>query len=122
MECTPVAANITDICAGAGKGHAADDKMPANCLFGVVQPAEKPMTQSVHGHEVMALMLAHGKPLTQEALITLIMDTFGGDARFHTCSAEGMTAAELVFFLKQKGKFIESSEGFATESSRICNH
>lgn len=80
------------------------------------------MTQSVHGHEVMALMLAHGKPLTQEALIKLIAETFGGDARFHTCSAQEMTAAELVHFLKQKGKFIESTQGLETEAERICNH
>ncbi|WP_372870629.1 YecH family metal-binding protein [Shewanella sp.] len=80
------------------------------------------MTQSVHGHEVMAMMLAHGKPLTQEALIHLIADTFGADTRFHTCSAQNMSAAELVAFLKQKGKFIDSGEGLETEQAKICNH
>ncbi|WP_446912508.1 YecH family protein, partial [Klebsiella pneumoniae] len=41
---------------------------------------------------------------------------------FHTCSAEGMTAGELVAFLAAKGKFIPSEEGFSTDQSKICRH
>ncbi|ABL99490.1 YecH family metal-binding protein [Shewanella amazonensis] len=80
------------------------------------------MTQSVHGHQVMALMLAHGKPLTQDALVSLIAQTFGDSARFHTCSAQGLTAGELIRFLKQKGKFIETEQGLVTLQALICEH
>ncbi|HDD9719610.1 TPA: YecH family protein, partial [Escherichia coli] len=47
---------------------------------------------------------------------------FGEQARFHTCSAEGMTAGELVAFLAAKGKFIPSKDGFSTDQSKICRH
>ncbi|MCL2916814.1 YecH family metal-binding protein [Shewanella litorisediminis] len=80
------------------------------------------MTQSVHGHQVMALMLAHGKPLTQDALVALIAQTFGDDARFHTCSAQGLTSEELVTLLKRKGKFIDTAQGLVTEQALICEH
>ena len=46
----------------------------------------------------------------------------GEQARFHTCSAEGMTAGELVAFLAAKGKFIPSKDGFSTDQSKICRH
>lgn len=80
------------------------------------------MTQSIHGHEVMNMMIESNKTWTAASLEKAIHEKFGEDARFHTCSAKDMTAAELVAFLKQRGKFIDSDEGFTTDSSRICNH
>ncbi|EDT9166141.1 YecH family protein, partial [Salmonella enterica subsp. salamae] len=47
---------------------------------------------------------------------------FGEQARFHTCSASDMTAAELVAFLAAKGKFIAVDGGFSTHESKICRH
>ncbi|EDU0172724.1 YecH family protein, partial [Salmonella enterica] len=47
---------------------------------------------------------------------------FGERARFHTCSASDMTAAELVAFLAAKGKFIAVEDGFSTHESKICRH
>lgn len=80
------------------------------------------MTRSVHGHDVMGLMLAHGKPLTQEALIALIHKTFGEECRFHTCSASELSAMDLLALLRRKGKVIECPEGLTTEKGRICHH
>ncbi len=80
------------------------------------------MTQSVHGHEVMHFMLEHGGQFTRQSLQEAIVGRFGAEARFHTCSAEGMDAAALIDFLAAKGKFIESAEGFNTEPEKICNH
>ncbi|MCL1048323.1 YecH family protein [Shewanella abyssi] len=80
------------------------------------------MSDSIHGHQVMELMLQHGQSLSQEALKALMHKTFGADAHYHTCSAQEMNAEELIAFLEKKGKFIHSEAGIATAADRICNH
>ena len=76
----------------------------------------------VHGHEVLEMMLASGKPYTKRSLTAEILSTFGSDTRFHTCSAEDLTAAELVEFLEARGKFIPQAEGFQTSPDLMCKH
>jgi probable metal-binding protein len=51
-----------------------------------------------------------------------IVARFGTDARFHTCSAEGMTAPELVTFLETRGKFMPIDGGFTINPARVCAH
>ena len=78
--------------------------------------------QSIHGHEVLQMMLASGESYTAASLEAAIAARFGADARFHTCSAEGLSAGELVEFLQKKGKFIAAEDGFNTHESKICRH
>ena len=78
--------------------------------------------QSIHGHEVLQMMIASGEPYTVASLEAAITSRFGTDARFHTCSAENLSAAELVAFLQKKGKFIAAEEGVNTHESKICRH
>lgn len=59
---------------------------------------------SIHGHEVLNMMIESGEQYTHASLEAAIKARFGEQARFHTCSAEGMTAGELVAFLAAKGK------------------
>lgn len=80
------------------------------------------MAESIHGHEVMEMMIAAKQPFTKESLEQAIGEKFGNDARFHTCSAENMTAKELIDFLKARDKFNGSSEGFVTDPDKICDH
>lgn len=80
------------------------------------------MADSIHGHEVMEMMLEMGDSFTERSLVEAIEAKFGAGARFHACSASNMTPAELVAFLKRKGKFTGSEDGFNTEKSRICGH
>lgn len=77
--------------------------------------------QSIHGHEVLEMILAAGKPFTKGSLEAAIHQKFGTDARFHTCSAEHMTAQELIQFLESRGKFIPEGEGFRTDRDKICH-
>ena len=77
---------------------------------------------SIHGHEVLNMMIESGEQYTHGSLDAAIIAGFGEEARFHTCSAEGMTAGELVAFLAAKGKFIPSKDGFSTDQSKICRH
>ena len=80
------------------------------------------MSDSIHGHEVMQMMLDSGENYTNETLETAIIEKFGSKARFHTCSAENMTAKDLVVFLAARDKFIDSGEGFKTDPEKICDH
>lgn len=80
------------------------------------------MSDSIHGHEVLNMMLASGKQYTRESLEADVAAKFGAAARFHTCSAENLTAAELVEFLERRGKFTGGEAGFNTTASQICSH
>lgn len=77
---------------------------------------------SIHGHEVLNMMIDSGESFSTASLITAIEQHFGADARFHTCSLQDLTAAQLVDFLASRGKFIPSDNGFNTHSSKICQH
>ncbi|KAG9396025.1 putative metal-binding protein [Carpediemonas membranifera] len=77
---------------------------------------------SIHGHEVMHMMLENPAGFTRETLQVAINARFGADARFHTCSAENMTASQLIDFLEARGKFSSVGEKFNTNPDRICKH
>ncbi|HWQ92892.1 MAG TPA: YecH family metal-binding protein [Clostridia bacterium] len=76
----------------------------------------------IHGHEVLNMMLTSGKTYTRASLVADILIRFGVSARFHTCSAEDLTADELVTFLEAKGKFVPQADGFKTSSDLMCKH
>lgn len=78
--------------------------------------------ESIHGHQVLEMMIASGHQYSTEGLIAAIDTQFGSTARFHTCSQNNMTAAELVAFLAARGKFIAQESGFTTSASKICRH
>ena len=80
------------------------------------------MSEQIHGHEVMEMMLEDGKVYTKATLCAAIVERFGEEARFFTCSAANMTTEELVEFLDGRGKFIDEGEGFRTEPDRMCQH
>ena len=77
---------------------------------------------SIHGHEVLQMMIASGESYSVASLEAAIKTQLGINARFHTCSAQGLDAAQLVAFLQRKGKFIAEEEGFNTSESKICRH
>jgi len=77
---------------------------------------------SIHGHDVLTMMIDSGEQYTEERLVAAITARFGEEARFHTCTAAEMTAAELVAFLAARGKFIPLDSGFSTHESKICRH
>ncbi len=76
-----------------------------------------------HGHEVLHMMEGNSYASRQE-LIDAIIARFGAAEKFYTCSVEGLTAAELVEFLEQRGKFMPASDAanFTVDSTKICNH
>ncbi len=75
-----------------------------------------------HGHDVLHMMEGNSYA-TKESLVKAIIEKFGPEETFHTCSVEGLSAEELVDFLEQRGKFMPSQEDeFTVDSSKICNH
>ena len=76
-----------------------------------------------HGHEVLHMMEGNNYA-TKQHLINAITERFGTDEQFYTCSAEGMTAAQLVDFLEEKGKFMPATaeEHFTVDITKVCNH
>lgn len=80
------------------------------------------MSQSIHGHEVMHFMMERGGSFTKQSLREAIVARFGADARFHTCSADNMTAEQLIDFLEARGKFIADANGFNTCADKVCKH
>jgi probable metal-binding protein len=79
------------------------------------------MNKHIHGHEVMKMMLGSGRVFTRESLRSAIQKNFGIDTRFFTCSAENMTADELIDFLNTRGKFLLEDGGFITDKTMICD-
>ena len=75
-----------------------------------------------HGHEVLHMM--EGKAYSSKAeLVDAIIRRFGKEERFFTCSANGLTAAQLVDFLESKGKFKPAdAHAFTVDKSKVCNN
>jgi probable metal-binding protein len=76
----------------------------------------------IHAHTVMDLMQQSGHLFTRDSLVALLAERFGPEARFHTCSAAGMTADELIEFLNLRGKLAGDESGFTVSPHRSCGH
>lgn len=73
----------------------------------------------IHGHEVLRMMEGNSYASAEE-LIAAIVSRFGADARFHTCSAADIDAAQLVAFFEAKGKFKPADGGFTMNRDKVC--
>ena len=80
------------------------------------------MSEQIHGHAVMQMMLNRDQTFTRKTLHEAIAEEFGAETRFFTCSAENMTIEQLIDFLASRGKFVEKANGFNTSPDKICNH
>ena len=80
------------------------------------------MEGQIHGHEVMRMMIESGASYTRASLRDAIIKQFGEGARFYACSADNMTADEIIRFLEARGKFVERDAGFSTSPDKICDH
>jgi probable metal-binding protein len=80
------------------------------------------MSKSIHGHEIMRMMVESDISWNKTTLKEAIEKKFGKDARFHTCSAENLNSEEIINFLERTGKFLEKEGKFKTDKSKICSH
>jgi len=78
--------------------------------------------ESIHGHDVIDMIQQAGRAFSRPELVAAIAGKYGADARFHTCSAEGLTADGLIDFLASRGKFFGNESGLSIDASKICQH
>ena len=65
--------------------------------------------------------MMQGHNYTEKSLLEAIIEKFGPDERFFTCSADNLTAQGLIDFLKERGKFMPADDGFTVDTSKVCN-
>ena len=82
----------------------------------------EPDMTDIHAHEVMHMMLEQDGEFSRESLSKAIIDRFGADAKFCSCSAAGMDVHVVIDFLESRGKFVARGDGFSTSEGKICNH
>jgi probable metal-binding protein len=75
---------------------------------------------SIHGHEIIHLIHDAPTPFTPESLRAEVQRRFGDAARFHTCSAGGMTFDQLLGFLMSRGKVVERQGSLLVQMEEIC--
>ncbi len=80
------------------------------------------MSESVHGRNVLKMIIASNRSWPHSALIEAMAVEFGESASFHTCSTQGMTAEQLVALFLSKGKLVESADGLAVDPEKMCGH
>lgn len=61
---------------------------------------QKKKMKQLHAHEVLHMM--EGNSYSESSLRDAIIQKFGKDQRFYTCSAENMNVYELIEFLKKE--------------------
>ena len=66
--------------------------------------------------------MMQGHSYTEKSLLEAILEKFGPEERFYTCSADNLTARGLIDFLKERGKFKPAEDGFTVDESKVCNH
>lgn len=77
---------------------------------------------SYHGHDVLHFLLEAEQALSQAEISARVTERFGANARFHTCSAEGMDVETLLTFLLERGKIVPQDGGYVVVGHRICQH
>ena len=94
------------------------------CHLAVISETMKmePDMTDIHAHEVMHMMLEQDGGYSRESLTRAIIDRFGADAKFCSCSAAGMDVHVVIDFLESRGKFVARGDGFSTSEGKICNH
>lgn len=80
------------------------------------------MPSPVHGHEVIAMIRETPEVYTRESLAAAVVARFGAATRFFTCSAQDLTAEQLVDFLAERRKFVPQGESFAVDPACGCRH
>lgn len=78
------------------------------------------MQDSIHGHEVLRMMIEADRAHTRDSLQAEIAERFGEDARFYTCSSHDRTAEESIEFLETRGRFRSVEGGWRVDEDEIC--
>ncbi|MBK7842270.1 MAG: YecH family protein [Bdellovibrionales bacterium] len=76
-----------------------------------------------HAHDVMHLLAGQNRALAVSEIKSLILEKFGLDADFGSCSVDGMDADQVIQFLLDRQKISEVEPGkFMLEGNHSCGH
>jgi probable metal-binding protein len=79
--------------------------------------------QVFHVHDIMDQLALEQKPLELSQLVSLINNKFGEEARYNSCSVEGMNAKFAIEFLIMRKKLTEPEPGkYLASAHAHCNH
>jgi probable metal-binding protein len=78
------------------------------------------MSQTVHGHEILERLVSAGGNLALSALRDAATRDYGEDAKYFTCSAQGMSFDELLEFLSQRNKIAVAGDRVTVFVENIC--
>ena len=76
--------------------------------------------EQIHGHEVLHMM--EGNVYSETSLRKAIIDKFGANQLFYTCSASNLTVDGLIEFLKEHDKFKPMNDGFTVDETSVCSN
>lgn len=74
----------------------------------------------VHVHEILQMMAASERGFTRDSLEQAVLEKFGDDARFTTCSCSGMTAKGVVEFIEARGKLMGPEDDLRLDPAKQC--
>ena len=80
------------------------------------------MLQQIHAHEIMHMMRESNQVYTKASLQEAIIQRFGEQSRFYTCSAGNMTASEIIEFFEGRDKFKIENGGLTLNLKEMCDH
>ena|ERR1039457_942033 len=79
-------------------------------------------TQSIHGHTLLNHVLDLGGNESLTTLRKWAETSHGLDARYHTCSAQGLTYDGLLQFLLERNKIEVSGDRISVIADHVCSH
>lgn len=77
--------------------------------------------QSVHAHDLLDLIASRKEGWQPGELLLEVEKRFGANVRFHTCSMDGLSIADLLEFVQSRGKVI-LRDGRLVKEACSCGH
>ncbi|WP_260261996.1 YecH family metal-binding protein [Vibrio intestinalis] len=75
----------------------------------------------IHAHNVLNMLADN--PMNEQEIRAAVTREFGEDAKFHTCSKQGMDIETLLSFLIQRQKVVQvEGDKWVLNAARMCSH
>ena len=76
-----------------------------------------------HAHDVLRMISEQNRALALFEIKALILEKFGSNAQFGSCSMGGMDADQIIEFLFERQKLFEAEPGkYALNMHNSCGH
>lgn len=79
-------------------------------------------TGSTHGHALLNYIIDNGGQVNLDTLRQWAQSTHGNDARYHTCSVEGLSLDGILQFFQERNKVAVIGTAVSVNVQNICKH